>query len=236
MEKQLGNLGKRKKTILAQTSPPGPAARARACAPAAPDRRAPPVSGRLSRALFPLSRSLPSGAELSAPVSSPARPSSLSASRACAARRRTVAPRARSFSLSLRRGPPLSTLPSPRPPWTSERALAHVAGILGHVALPTPQLLFEPRPCLHSLPRLISRSPAPTRALLTLPDLARDPRPPPRPSSSSKTASSHPELRPEVRHLCPCLVSPISLCCRPILASLEFGRGGPPRPRGDRPN
>jgi hypothetical protein len=50
---------------------------------------------------------------------------------------------ARPFSLSLRRGPSLSAPPSPRPPWVSERALAHVAGILGHVALPTPQLLWR---------------------------------------------------------------------------------------------
>jgi hypothetical protein len=143
---------------------------------------------------------------------------------------------ARPFSLSLRRGPPLSASPSPRPPWTSERALAHVVGILGHVALPTPQLLFEPRPCPHSLPRLISCSLALARALLTPPDLAGDPRPPPRPSSSPETAPSHPELHLEVGHLCPCSVFPISLCCRPILASPEFGRGGPPCPRGDRPN
>jgi hypothetical protein len=95
-----------------------------------------------------------------------------------------------------------------------------------------PQLLFEPHPCPHSLPRLISRSSGLARALLTPPDLAGDPCPPPRPSSSPETASSH----PEVRHLCPCSVSPISLCCRPISASLEFSRGGPPCPRGDRPN
>jgi hypothetical protein len=92
---------------------------------------------------------------------------------------------------------------------------------------------FDPRPCPHSLPRLISHSPALTRALLTLPDLAGDPRPPPRPSSSPETTPRHPELRPEVRHLCPCSVSPILLYCRPISASPEFGRGGPPRPRGD---
>jgi hypothetical protein len=138
--------------------------------------------------------------------------------------------------LSLRRGPSLSAPPSPRPPWTSERALAHVTGILGHVTLPTPQLLFEPCPCPHSLPRLISCSPALARALLTPPDLSRDPRPPPRPSSSPETAPSHPELRPEVRHLCPFSVSPISLYARPISASPEFGCGGPLRPHGDWPN
>jgi hypothetical protein len=190
------------------------------------------VSAADCLALSSLSRSLPSGAELSAPVSSPARPSSLSASWARSARCRAVAPRAR--SLSQRRGPPLSALRSPRPSWTSERALAHIVRILGHVALPTHQLLFEPRPSPHSLPHLISRSPA--RALLTLLDLTGDPRPPPRPSSSPETTSSRPELHPEVRHLCPCSVSPISLCYRPISASPEFDRGGPPRRRGDRPN
>jgi hypothetical protein len=143
---------------------------------------------------------------------------------------------ARPLSLSLRRGPPLSASPSPHLPWTSEHALAHVAGILSHVALPTPQLLFEPRPCPHSLPRLVSCSTALARALLMPPDLAGDPRPPPRPSSSPETTPSHPELCPKVRHLCPCSVSPISFCRWPILASPEFGRGGPPRPRGDRPN
>ncbi|KAL5654374.1 hypothetical protein ACJX0J_033693, partial [Zea mays] len=82
---------------------------------------------------------------------------------------------------------------------------------------------FEPRPCPHSLPHLISRSPAPARALLTPPDIVRDPCPPPRPSSSPDTAPSHPELHPKVRHLYPCSVSPISLCGRPISASSEFG-------------
>jgi hypothetical protein len=93
-----------------------------------------------------------------------------------------------------------------------------------------PSSLLEPRPCPHSLPRLISHSSALSRALPTPPDAAGDPRPLPRPSSSPETAPSHPELRPEVRHLCPCLISPISLCARPILASPVLGRGGPPRP------
>jgi hypothetical protein len=87
-----------------------------------------------------------------------------------------------------------------------------------------------------SLPHLISRSPAPARALPTPSDLAGDPRPPPWSSSLSKAAPSAPELCPEVRHPFPCSVSLITLCRRPISASLEFGRGGPPHPRGDRPN
>jgi hypothetical protein len=56
---------------------------------------------------------------------------------------------------------------------------------------------------------------------------SRDPRPLPRPSSSPETVPSHPKLRPEVRHLCLCLISPSSLCARPILASPVLGRGGP---------
>jgi hypothetical protein len=61
MEKQLGNSGKMKKPFW-----PKPAHQARALA--APDRRTPPVGANLPLALFSLSRSLPSGAELSAPV------------------------------------------------------------------------------------------------------------------------------------------------------------------------
>jgi hypothetical protein len=91
-----------------------------------------------------------------------------------------------------------------------------------------PSSLFEPRLRPHELPCLNLHSPALARALLTPSDHARDPRPPPRPSSSPETAPSHPELRPEVRHPCPCSISPIS-------ASLEFGRGGLSRPRGDQP-
>jgi hypothetical protein len=231
MEMQLENLEKKKKA----KQPNRPSSAQPGCVPARPCR----LTG--GRHLFAMvsaphvspSLSLPSGANLSAPVASPCSPLP---SLPCGPILPDAEPLPRAPLLSLHRGPSLSAPPSPRPPWTSERALTHVVGILGHVALPTPQLLLSPRPCPHSLPRLISRSPALARALLTLPDLAGDPRPPSRPSSSPETAPSHPELRPEVRHLCPCSVSPISLCGRPILASPEFGRGGPLRPRGDRPN
>jgi hypothetical protein len=121
-------------------------------------------------------------------------------------------PRAPLLSLSLRRGPSLSAPPSPRPPWTSECALAHVAGILGHVDLRTPQLLLSPCPCPHSLPCLISRSPALARALLMPPDLAEDPRPPPRPSASREATPIDPELRSEVRLPPPCLFYSIRAC------------------------
>jgi hypothetical protein len=98
-----------------------------------------------------------------------------------------------------------------------------------------PSSLLEPRQRPHSLPRLISHSSALSRALPMLPDTVGDPRLLPQPSSSWETAPSHPELCPEVKHLCPCLISPISLCARPILASSVLARGGPPRPRGGRP-
>jgi hypothetical protein len=195
---------------LAQTSPPGPATRARARAPAAPERRAPPVSDRLSHALFSLSLACcPVGPSCRRRFPRPRAPLP-SLPRGPALPDAESLPRAPILSL-FAPWPPLSAPPSPLLSWTSERALAHVARILGHVALPTPQLLFEPRPRPHSLPRLNSHSPALSRALLTPSDLAGDPRPPPRPSSSPETAPSHPELCPEVRHLCSCSVSPISL-------------------------
>jgi hypothetical protein len=98
-----------------------------------------------------------------------------------------------------------------------------------------PSSLLEPRQRPHSLPRLISHSFALSLALATPLDAAGDPRPLARPSSSTETAPSHPKLRAEVRHLCLCLISPISFCARPILASPVLGRGGPPRPRDGRP-
>jgi hypothetical protein len=76
MEKQLENLEKKKKAK--QPSRPSSAQPGRA--PAPPKRWDPPVSGNSHSRVPSLSRSLPSGARLSAPVSSPARPSSLSAS------------------------------------------------------------------------------------------------------------------------------------------------------------
>jgi hypothetical protein len=94
---------------------------------------------------------------------------------------------------------------------------------------------LEPRQCPHSLPRLISHSTALSRALPSPPDAVGDPRPRFRPSSSLETAPSLPELCPEVRHLCPCLIPIVSLCARPILASPVLGRGSPPCSRGGQP-
>jgi hypothetical protein len=98
-----------------------------------------------------------------------------------------------------------------------------------------PAPLLEPWQCPHLLPRLISHSIALSRALPSPPDAARDPRPRSRPSSSPETAPSLSELRPEVRHLCPCLISLVPLCARPILTSPVLGRGGPSCSRSGRP-
>jgi hypothetical protein len=116
-------------------------------------------------------------------------------------------PRARPLSLRCR--PPLLAPPSSCPPWTSACALAHVTGIVGHDAHPRAPAPFR---APHSLPHLISRSPAPARALPTPSDLAGDPRPPPRSSSSQEATPSDPELHPKVRHPPPCLFYSIRAC------------------------
>jgi hypothetical protein len=204
MEKQLGNSGKRKKAK--QPSRPSSAQPGRA--PAPPDRWVPPDSGNPLPRAPSLTLSLPSGARLSAPVSSPACPSSLSALRARFASRRVVTP-ARPSSLSVPWACAVSSaFPAPAVDQRA-RALAHVAGNLGHIVCPCVPALFEHRPHPHSLPRLISRSPALASALPTPSDLAGDPCPPPQSSSSPEATPSDPELRPELRHSSPRLFSPI---------------------------
>jgi hypothetical protein len=138
MEKQLENPEKKKKAKQPSSAQLGPA-RPRARVPARPRR-------------------LTGGRHLLAAVSAPTRPPPSLCPVGPTCRRQLFSPPraplpslsrrpvllgaeplpACPFFLSLRRGPPLSAPPSPRPPWTSERALAHIAGILGHVALPTP--------------------------------------------------------------------------------------------------
>jgi hypothetical protein len=209
MAKQLENPGKKEKGKAAQPAQLSPA-RPRAHAPAPPDRWDPHVSGNsFPRTL--LSLSLPSGAKLSAPVFSPAHPSSLSALRAHFASRRAVAPCACSLSrcavgLPYQLHPPRAHRGQARA--HSRTSLESSAMTPAHV----PNSLFAPRPRPHSLPRLISRSPAPTRALPTPSDLAGDPRPPPRSSSSPEATPSDPELHPEVRHPPPCLFYSIRAC------------------------
>jgi hypothetical protein len=122
MEKQLENLGKKKKPK--QPKPAHPAQRGRA--PALPDRWAPPVSGGFCPpcSLSPYLYLVRLGCRCRFP--SPARPSSLSALRERFARRRVVAPCARSLPRCAVGLPCQFRLPC-APPWTSARALAHVA-------------------------------------------------------------------------------------------------------------
>jgi hypothetical protein len=118
MEKQIENPRKKKKLKQPNSAQPGRA-------PTPPNRWAPPISGGSLPCVLTLSLSLPSGARLSALVALACAFLSLSASCACFAKHQTVTP-GRLLSLSLSHGTPLSVLPSPRPPWTSTRALVHV--------------------------------------------------------------------------------------------------------------
>jgi hypothetical protein len=97
-----------------------------------------------------------------------------------------------------------------------------------------PAPFLEPRQCPAHTPCLISHRFTLSRTLPTPPAAAGDPRPCSRPSSSLETAPSLPELRPKVRHLCQCPISPIAPCVRSISPSPVLGRGGPPCSRGGR--
>jgi hypothetical protein len=97
-----------------------------------------------------------------------------------------------------------------------------------------PAPFLEPRQCPALAPRLISHTLVLSRALPSPLDVAGDPRPRSRASSSPKTAPSLPELRPEVRHPSPCPISLIVPCVHPISPSPVLGHGGPPCSRGDR--
>jgi hypothetical protein len=171
MEKQIEIPGKRKKE-KAKAAQPGRA-------PASPNRWVPPVSGgSLPRALS-LPLSLPSGAGLLAPVAFPHAPT---------------------LSLvALWDRPVSSAFPAPA---VDQHARTRARTPRSRATSPAhaPQLLFEHRPCPHSLPHPISHSLAPSRALLALLGLAGDPRPSCHSSSPSEAALGHPELRPEVRH------------------------------------
>jgi hypothetical protein len=138
---------------LAQTSP---AARARA--PAASDRRTLPVGTSLPCTLLSLAR-CPVGPSYRRRFPSPERPSSLSALRARSARRRAVAPCARPPSLCAV-GLPCQLRP-PRARRGPARALAHVAGILGHDERPcAPAPFLSPaRARTHPLPHFAQPHP-----------------------------------------------------------------------------
>jgi hypothetical protein len=98
-----------------------------------------------------------------------------------------------------------------------------------------PAPFLEPRQCPAHTPHLISLGFTLSRALPTPPAAAGDPRPRYRPSSSPETAPSLPELRLEVRHPSPCPISLIVPCVRPISPSPVLDRGGPPCSRGGQP-
>jgi hypothetical protein len=135
MEKELENPEKKKKRKQpSRPTKPSQAARPRLLTGGPRLSAAVPLSRAPS-----LSRPLPSGANLSAPVSF-ARLLPLSLCLAGPDRQSSSRCPTRPFLLSLRRGPTLSVLPPPRSPWTSACALAHVAGFLGHDARPRTQL------------------------------------------------------------------------------------------------
>jgi hypothetical protein len=102
--------------------------------------------------------------------------------------------------MPLCRGPALSTPSSSQPPLTRVRMRTEKAN---HVAYPRPQLHFEPRSHLLSLPYLISPTLGLSRAQPTLPNIAGEARPLCRPPGAPDVAPSLPERRPEVRNLSP---------------------------------
>jgi hypothetical protein len=143
-------------------------------------------------------------------------------------------PRAPALSLAAPWEPPISSaFPAPAVDQRA-RTRAHSPGSSATSPAHAPQLIFEHRPCKHSLLRPISHSLALSRALPLPLSLAGNPRPPCRSSSLPEATPSDPELRPKVRHLFRCSISPVMLCRRPISALPDFDRGGPPRSRGDR--
>jgi hypothetical protein len=141
MEKQLENLGKKKKAKHPKSAHPAQRGRTPARPRCLTGGRH--LSATVSAPARSLSPSLyPVGPGCRRRFPSPARPSSLSALRARSTRHRAIAPCARSLPRCAVGFPCQFRLPR-APPWTSARALAHVAGILGHVARPRPQTLFS---------------------------------------------------------------------------------------------
>jgi hypothetical protein len=199
-----------------------------------PDKRTPPVSGSSPSRAPSLSRSLPSGADLSTPV-----------------------PFTCALPLSLSRGPrspaaeplPRAPLSSLFAPWACLVSSAFFALAVDwrvrtrarhRVSQPRrpptrPAPFLEPRQCPTLTPRLISHTLALSHALPSPPDAAGDPSPCSRPSNSPETAPSLPKLRLKVRHSSPCPIFLIVPSVRPISPSPVLDHGGPPCSRSGRP-
>jgi hypothetical protein len=202
--------------------------------PALPDRRTPPVSGSSPSHALPLSLSAHWGQPVGASFLHPRAPS-LSLSRGPRSPVTELLPCAPLSSLSAPWACPVSSAPSALAmDWrVRTRARLRISRPRHPPTRPAPFL--EPRQCPAHTPRLISLSFTLSRALLTPPAAAGDPRPCSRPSSSPETAPSLTELRPEVRHLSPCPISSVAPFARPISPSPVLGRDGPPGSRGGPP-
>jgi hypothetical protein len=143
-------------------------------------------------------RSLPAGADLLAPVTSPARSLSPSLSREPGSPVAEPLPRAPLSSLSSSWACPVSSAPSTLVVDRRVRTRAR-RRISRSRRLPTcPAPFLEPSQCPAYTPRLILHSFTLSHAMPTPLAAAGDPRPRSRPSSSSETAPSLTELRPKV--------------------------------------
>jgi hypothetical protein len=87
---------------------------------------------------------------------------------------------------------PRPRLPAPSSPQPSLARRARTPSELAHVAPHDPELHFEPRAHLPSLPCLISLTSSPSRAQPPPPELAGDARPPCRPARSSRRHAEPP--------------------------------------------
>jgi hypothetical protein len=178
---------------------------------------------------------LPSGANLSAPVSfARTLPLSLSLSRGPGSPVVEPLPRAPLSSLSASWAYPVSSAPSALV--VDRRVRTRARRWISRPRRPPMRLapFLEPRQCPAHTPCLISLSFTLYHALPTPPAATEDPHPCSWPPSSPETVPSLPELRPKVRHPSPCPISLIAPCVRPISPSPVLGRGGPPCSRGGR--
>jgi hypothetical protein len=221
----------KEKGKAAQTSPARPSQAARPRRLTGGPRLSAAVP--LSRARS-LSRSLPAGANLSAPVFF-TRALPLSLSRGPGSPVAESLPHAPLSSLSAQWACPISSAPSALA--VDRRVRTRARRRISRPRRPPTRLapFLEPRQCPAHTPRLISHSFTLSRALPTPPAAAEDPRPRSRPSSSPETAPSLLELCPKVRHPSPCPISLIAPYVRPISPSPVLGRGDPPCSRGGRP-